>query len=303
MELKGEPYLLLRHLGVIDPDQVVKYNDRVRDSDSIAVYKCLKSGVIFLDDTELSQVSEYEKKIGFNYWDRQWNRHKKFVPEKANLSADDERRALQFKWNIKNKKWLDFGTGLGGVLRLLKDYSLIAEGLEPQEAPREFLIESGIECYADLNELEDGKYDVIILFHVLEHLPDPVGILEVLKQKLSSGGSIIIEIPHAKDALLELYESDSFKQFTLWSEHLILHTRESLSKVIRAAGFSDFRITGFQRYTLYNHLHWLAKNKPSGHVEWGQMNGDMIHEAYESVLTKMDMTDTLIATISNQKKA
>jgi len=50
-------------------------------------------------------------------------------------------------------------------------------------------------------EIEE-KFDVITLFHVLEHFDDPRAVLKQLKSMLAKGGIIVIEVPNADDALL-----------------------------------------------------------------------------------------------------
>ena len=69
-------------------------------------------------------------------------------------------------------------------------------------------------------QMVDGYYDLITAFHVIEHLPDPLKTLKVLANKLSSGGRMVIEVPSSEDILLTLYESDAFRRFTYWSQHL-----------------------------------------------------------------------------------
>ena len=43
--------------------------------------------------------------------------------------------------------------------------------------------------------------------------------------KLKKNANLIIEVPHANNLLLKKLKIKSFINFTLWSEHLILHTR------------------------------------------------------------------------------
>jgi hypothetical protein len=57
---------------------------------------------------------------------------------------------------------------------------------------------------------------------------------------------------------------DSFKESTFWSEHLILHTKESLRKILEAVGFKNIKIEGLQRYPSANHL-YLRHNRLGGH--------------------------------------
>ena len=77
------------------------------------------------------------------------------------------------------------------------------------------------------------------MFHILEHIPYQVETLRALKQKLSKKGKIIIEVPSAQDFLLTFENLDKFKKFTFWSEHLILHTENSLRKVLKSSGLKN----------------------------------------------------------------
>ena len=64
----------------------------------------------------------------------------------------------------------------------------------------------------------------------------------MLKDKILPGGMILVEVPHAKDFLLSTLNNEDFKNFSLWSQHLILHTRESLHKMLDYAGFKKIQI-------------------------------------------------------------
>ena len=149
---------------------------------------------------------------------------------------------------------------------------------------------------SSLGEVQPGSLDVVTLFHVLEHLTHPLESLREIATRLGDAGTVLIEVPHARDALFTLYDSEPFKAFTFWSEHLVLHTRQSLKILLETAGFEQVEIRGRQRYPLSNHLHWLARQRPGGHEAWSCLNTTMLHEAYEAALAGIDRTDTLIAT-------
>ena len=91
-------------------------------------------------------------------------------------------------------------------------------------------------------------------------------------------------------------ECDQFKQFTLWSQHLVLHTRESLMKTLEFVGFKDIQIEGVQRYPLSNHLNWLANGKGGGHKSpLSMLDSEMLIDAYQNSLARINATDTLVA--------
>lgn len=154
----------------------------------------------------------------------------------------------------------------------------------------------GISCINNLESIDDGSLDVIVSFHVIEHLPNPLDTLEFLKQKVVSGGYGLIEVPHANDFLLNTVACDEFKQFKLWSQHLVLHTRDSLRMMLEYVGLTDVLIEGVQRYPLSNHLNWLANGKAGGHKSpLSSLDCDVLFDAYQNALARIDATDTLVA--------
>ena len=54
---------------------------------------------------------------------------------------------------------------------------------------------SGVEHVSSLHELGDVKPDLVIVAHVLEHMPDPLGPLREIRQAISNDGIIYVEIP------------------------------------------------------------------------------------------------------------
>jgi len=55
------------------------------------------------------------------------------------------------------------------------------------------------------------KFDVITLFHVLEHIKNPVKTLADLRTYLKADGTLIVEIPNADDFLLQI--NKNYKDF------------------------------------------------------------------------------------------
>ena len=278
-------------IGIINSDSLELYSKRVRDRDDIEVYKCKHSGLILLSRTDHIEKYYYSKKTSEEGYT--------FVDDIKITSADledNKRRANQFKKNILGKKWLDYGTGNAQLIELLKDKAEYAIGLELNSKYRKAALKSGLKIFDDLSMIENDSIDVITLFHVFEHLVFPVEILKELRSKLVSGGCLILEVPHAHDILLETLCCEAFKDFTLWSEHLVLHNKESLKKILEYTDFKSIDIDGYQRYPLSNHLYWLRYGRPGGHEKWNHLNDQKLSDAYSSFLKKNNLTDTLIAT-------
>ena len=289
--MKNKIAKTLCDLGICDESAIEPYYPRVRDREDISIMRCKKSGVIFTSTTEHMDISHYSDKVEFPHYWKEENR------EKAVIDAyeGDSRRKNQFLSLISNKKWMDVGTGAGGILDLLEPVAERAVAVEPQQRALESLKKENYEAYSDISEVPYDDFDVITLFHVFEHLTEPLELLRVAYDKLKVGGKIIIEVPHANDFLFSFLDLEEFKKFTFWSEHLVLHNRYSLKALLAEVNFKNTVISGFQRYNLANHLHWLKEKQPSGHIKWSMLATDELDNAYSNMLEKIDRTDTIIA--------
>ena len=250
----------------------------------IKVLQDKKSGIIFLE--------KFVRDKKYYQLDRKMSQ--KDIARYTNLlKNDDKRRFNQFKNVLKSKRILDFGCEFGGFLKNITNSKKL-HGLEINKNCIKFLKKKGINVIDNL-ENNKLKFDVITMFHVLEHLPNQINILKKLRQNLDNNGKIIIEVPSASDLLISFKNLKSFKKFTFWSEHIILHTRDSLKKVLKASGFKNIRVINFQRYNLNNHLGWFLNNSPGGHLIFKDIYDEELNAAYSDFLVRKNKTDTLIA--------
>ena len=271
--------------------KVIKRDGIVRDNHRINVLECSSCGLVFLSSFSHISKGFYKssemhkgKKVDIDIWLRE-------------TDWDDKRRYTWLRNFIKNKRVLDFGCGAGGFLLQAKKIAQYAAGVEPEEALIAHFKEIGIKVFPDLGAVE-GRYDIITLFHVLEHLPDPISTLKNLIKKLNKNGQLIVEVPNANDALLSLYKNAAFENFTYWSCHLFLYTNSTLLRLIEESGLKINYLKQIQRYSLANHLHWLARGEPGGHKKWHFLDSKELTRAYEKQLASIGRCDTIIASIS-----
>lgn len=268
----------------------VPYYPKVRDRDDVSVYRCKATGIFVLSSSEHIQLKHYEDRKELNYWSSQDRRQ-------AVLSTQEDtlRRSHEIKSFVIGKDWLDVGTGAGGILDELGRLASSCRGVEPQEGARAALMADKYEIFRNTKDIPVSSCDFISLFHCLEHVIHPLEFLQDLKNSLRTGGKIWIEVPQARDILFDLYNFEKFKAFSFWSEHLILHTEESLRKTLEYAGFKNIQISYVQRYPLSNHLYWLSHGQPGGHIKWKDQFPDSLSSTYTDFLKKSKRTDTIIA--------
>ncbi len=283
-------YDTLLSLGLASKATSYVFSNSTRDIDNLEVWRDHNSNVIYIKDHYVGD--QQYKDSSYRKWSPVGTKDHDFEERR-----DVVRRFNAYKSYLWDKKVCDFGCGSGQILKQIKDISLEAIGIEIQEKHLIDLKKNDIKCYQDFQPEHENYFDTISVFHVLEHLPDPLSLLSQIYRSLKIGGKIIVEVPHANDFLLrEFLDCESYKNFTLWSQHLVLHTRNSLTAFLRKVGFEVEIINGVQRYPLSNHLNWLANGKPGGHKGvLSNIDSPSLLEHYSAALNKIDATDTLVA--------
>ena len=284
-------YSTLCSLGLASEESVELFFEGARDNPNIKFYKDTKSGIIFIkseiiDDKEYISGEYREKKAlkeGKNSSSLNYERHKDCI-----------RRLNDTKQFYIGKDIVDFGCGHGHFLNNIRNLARSICGIELQSNLVNELNSNGIKCLTNLEKVEDNSIDSFFLFHSFEHLPDPLAILKQIKSKLRATGKIVIEVPHADDFLLSTLNLKSFTSSTLWSQHLILHTKTSIKVFLQESGYENILIKGIQRYPISNHLKWLKDNKPGGHLSnLSIIDDEDLNRAYANALSKISKSDTL----------
>ncbi len=127
------------------------------------------------------------------------------------LYAVIQKMNLNYKYKMisnysRNGKLLDYGCGNGVFLQYMNVKGFEVKGFEPNEVARNQAKEFGITLIDSLET--DERFDVITLFHVLEHISNPKEILQKLKSLLNENGKLIIAVPNYKS-----FDAKYYKEF------------------------------------------------------------------------------------------
>jgi len=117
-------------------------------------------------------------------------------------------------FKTSDKNLLDVGCGTGDFLLTCKNNGWKVTGVEPNpkakiSAENKLTVESASEIYSEINQLKnEAQFDVITLWHVLEHVPNLETYISTLKLLLKPNGILIIAVPNFKS-----YDANYYKQF------------------------------------------------------------------------------------------
>jgi 2-polyprenyl-3-methyl-5-hydroxy-6-metoxy-1,4-benzoquinol methylase len=125
-----------------------------------------------------------------------------------------KRRAIKNKLRLIEQhqpvkgKILDIGAGTGDFLLEAKNKNWETVGVEPNEKAKSIAINKGVLFADTIEKLESNSFDVITLWHVLEHVPDVAHQVAELKRLLKPSGTLIIAVPNFKS-----FDANYYKTF------------------------------------------------------------------------------------------
>jgi SAM-dependent methyltransferase len=139
---------------------------------------------------------------------------------------------------------LDIGCGNGEFLAELKDRGWEVVGVEPGAEYAERARALGIPVYEELLTAENigslGRFDAVALMHVLEHLPHPERMVDLVRRMLVPGGVFYCEVPNDFNPLQEAVvdTGDIAPWWIALPDHLNYFSVRSLAVFLEAHGFT-----------------------------------------------------------------
>lgn len=147
-------------------------------------------------------------------------------------------------YSSEEKKLLDVGCGTGDFLQTAIENNWVVSGIEPNEQAREIANKKTNNSVFEIDQLlkfEASSFDVITLWHVLEHLPNLEDHIAIFKTLLKPKGTLIIAVPNYKS-----YDAKYYKEF--WAaydvpRHLWHFNRDSITSLVSNFDFDVVKTT------------------------------------------------------------
>ena len=198
---------------------------------------CKVCGLVYVNP----QIPEDER---YTIYSTDYGRTRHGQISQRELRARDYSLGRTARWidkqlNLSSKigKVLDIGCAAGSLLIAFKKYGWDVYGIEPTphwaEIARERCGGNIITCFLEDADLPRSYFDMVTLTQTLEHMPDPVQTLDIIKGLLKDDGILYLDVPN-------VLKPKNFEMFV--ATHLYSFSPNTLRLMLRKTGFKIIRI-------------------------------------------------------------
>lgn len=254
------------HCPVCDSDKVVfflKAEDHLVSHEQFSLWKCADCSFVFTQDFPR------EEEIGKYYQSQEYVSHSDSRKGLINSIYHFGRSLmLRVKFRMvasttQSNRLMDYGCGTGYFPAFMKDKGFDVTGVEVDEKAREFARNQfGINVVSPQDFLAgkiEGSFDVITMWHVLEHVEKLDQVMLRLKAYLSGDGVLVIALPNCSSLDARFYK-ENWAAYDV-PRHLWHFTPSAFEKLALKHGM---KITGMKRLVLDPFYNSMLSEKQKG---------------------------------------
>lgn len=195
---------------------------------------------------------------------------------------------------------LDIGCALGFMLEESRRAGWNPVGVETSAFAARYAAEhTGCPVHAGTLEqaaLPAASFDVVTLTDVIEHVPQPSGLLAEIYRVLRPGGVLLIVTPNFGSLFVRLY---GLKAYGMWpDQHVIYFSRSSMTRLLRDSGFRRVLAGSKDFYAENLRRLWPGKPAPSEKIKqaFGKQAGfARARDFVNGILLRVPIGDKLLA--------
>ena len=242
-----------------------------RSSERFRFVRCPRCDLVYLSPrVPPSEIGRYyDEEYLPHRGDRAWGR---FAP----LAAEGQRRTDRKRVRLARRavplgpgaRVLDYGCGRPTFLEMLaRETGCICVGIDTsdrgwRDEPRRWEAAGLRLLRGRLDRLDPGEpFDLVTLWHVLEHDDDPLATLGELRRRTSPGGALIVEVPDF-DSLTRRLQGEWWAGFHT-PRHTAAYSRATLAALLEQGGWDVQKQLGWGSLDPYV-LWWLGRQERAG---------------------------------------
>lgn len=183
----------------------------------------------------------YKSENYISHTDAKRNWFEKVYQLVKNYTINQKWKLIKKQTNRASISVLDIGCGTGDFLKYgINKFHINGVGVEPNNDAAKISSSKNINVFNSIQNLDESKYDVITLWHVLEHVTDSNEYFNFFKNHLKENGTLIIAVPNFKS-----FDANHYKQhWAAWDvpRHLWHFSKQSIKKLAEENNFKLIHI-------------------------------------------------------------
>lgn len=203
------------------------------------LFRCIRCDVVYIDP---QPDSRRVKNNNISFYDASENEIAYFKKKEEVFNRATICAGILKKYK-SHGTLLDIGCSYGFYLNIFRRKGYRCFGIDPLKRPVDYAKKT-LRLSVKQTNLENlngrKKYDVITLFDVLEHLPNPQETIQKIKKILNKDGIIIFQTPNYQSLMSRFTGNRWF--WLLVPQHLFLYSVHSLKFLLNKNGFSILEI-------------------------------------------------------------
>lgn len=184
--------------------------DHAISKETFLLCQCSRCSLIFTNPRpDIESINKYYESEDYISHQNRSNNFTNILYKLVRKFTVKNKVSLINRINPSKGKLLDIGCGTGYFLKEASKQNWRVTGIEPNEGARNISLEKNIKVYQSLEEIKkDKKFDVITLFHVLEHIHELRKTGKQLLKHLKNYGTMLIAVPNQKSFDAIHYENN-----------------------------------------------------------------------------------------------
>lgn len=224
---------------------------RVFKDDRLEVVRCPNCGLVYQADYSgaLARLNKSYRSVEDYYEHRRASSNATVAYDPARLKVTRDIREHLLRALPPGGLVLDVGSGAGEFIFTLQQNGLRVAGVEPDEYCAAYAREQlGLPVITDSYHkdlYQPGSFDAITFIQVLEHVEDPVAILEIAHHHLRPGGQVVVDVPSYNNPRILAYRLTRLPGLVktdFIAPHNYYYTRKTLTQIAIRAGFRPVRV-------------------------------------------------------------
>lgn len=205
-----------------------KAKDYTVSKEEFKIYHNEEYDLLFTDPIPNDLSSYYESEDYISHTDSKKTIIDKVYQLVKNYTIKKKLKLIN-SFHTNEKTLLDIGAGTGDFINYCKKNNWNVVGVEPSNKAKEIASTKELVLLNSIEEIKEEKYDVITMWHVLEHVPNLNDYIKALKKLLKKDGVLVIAVPNFKS-----YDANHYKNF--WAaydvpRHIWHFSKNSISQL------------------------------------------------------------------------